>query len=387
MTDLALIAEAEALVALHGDDSPLVRLATLASPACRVEPELLRRLRRRCVPDADVSVEQELWFSELVASRGPVITFTPAATHVLRDRLRDLHQRLPELVDEARDEIIATHAHLPGVLRLEDELAWAGVVGDGTTIQSRAEAILDSLRAGRDGLDEWLARAWPALPSDLKRTDSGRQLAEVAASRGAAVEQDVGSGDIADLVDLLPSATLLIDRRGAELRINVAPDDATIAIDVPDTRAKMLEVRAGDQAWSVEARAPTSLDVGHGVVTLVTESGAEYELEAPTEQHVFSVELLPAGFGTSVLITYGDHDDQHHVLIDTGPSSRQRDLASDLERRAVDRLELLVLTHIDDNAIGGAAPFLEAPAQDVVGDIWFNGRDHLDTGRDGKDRL
>jgi len=374
----------EPILGLPDDDSPLVRLAMFASPACRVEPELLRRLRRRCVPDADVSVEQELWFSELVASRGPMITFTGEATHALRQRLRAFYERSPTLADAARDEITAVHSHLPAVLRLEEELTWAEVVGDQATIQAHASAIVDSLRAGRDGVDEWLARAWPGLPSGLKHTDHGRRLAEVAASRGADVEHDVGSGDVGDLVDLLPSTVLLLDRRDAVLRIGVTPEEASIAIDVPDTRAMKLEVRTEDRSWSVEARTPTSLDVGHGVVLVLTESGTEYELEPPVDQHIFSVEMLPAGFGTSILITYGDHDDRHHVLIDTGP--KRLDLTEQLSSREVSRLELVALTHIDDNAIGGAARLLDTTDPAAVGDIWFNGADQIGAVR-GEDLL
>ena len=62
--------ESEILVDSYGAGSALVALAELASPACRIEPQLLRRLRLACLPEADVSIEQELWQSELINARG-----------------------------------------------------------------------------------------------------------------------------------------------------------------------------------------------------------------------------------------------------------------------------------------------------------------------------
>ena len=79
MPDDARLVEAEILIDSYGADSTLVALAQFASPACRVEPQLLRRLRLACVPDGDVSIEQELWHSELIDARGSTITFAQRA--------------------------------------------------------------------------------------------------------------------------------------------------------------------------------------------------------------------------------------------------------------------------------------------------------------------
>jgi hypothetical protein len=326
-----------------------------------------------------VSIEQELWFSELVASRGRVITFTATVTQELRRRLRALHLADTDLVEAARQVMLAAHAELPRALRLEDELAWAEIVGDDATMHRNAEAIVASLQAGRDGLDNWLARAWPVLPRELKRSPHGELLAEVAAARGAAVEQPPAGSDVTSVLNLLPLTTVLLSRSDQELWIEPPPNDATMAIDIPDTRAPTLTIRTADSAYSVDVNrnSPTAVAVGTGLVTLITESGAEYELEpvsaGATTGQTLAVEMLPAAQGTSLLISFGDPSEPGHILVDTGPQSVRNQLVALLRRQGVDRLDLLVLTHIDDHAIGGAVGLLEANEEIAIEDVWFNG--------------
>src|SRR5688572_23726787 len=119
--------EAELLVDSYGGTSALVRLAQVAAPACRIEPQLLRQLRLACVPDADVSVEQELWHSEFVNSRGRTITFHTLFSRILRERLRGWARSEPELIKRARDVTRDLHVDLSPLLVLEDELAWAEI--------------------------------------------------------------------------------------------------------------------------------------------------------------------------------------------------------------------------------------------------------------------
>lgn len=94
--------------------------------------------------------------------------------------------------------------------------------------------------------------------------------------------------------------------------------------------------------------------------------------------------MLPAHHGDCLWIEYGDRTRTSRVLIDCGT----RHSVSHLEKRiavvpAADRaLELFVLSHIDDDHIGGAIPFLQRGAGGLrVGDVWFNGRKHLTRAR------
>ena len=49
----------------------MLTLARLLSPAVRVDAWLLRECRLTLAPQLDVGVEADLWFSDIVASRGP----------------------------------------------------------------------------------------------------------------------------------------------------------------------------------------------------------------------------------------------------------------------------------------------------------------------------
>jgi hypothetical protein len=93
---------------------------------------------------------------------------------------------------------------------------------------------------------------------------------------------------------------------------------------------------------------------------------------------VLEVELLPATYGDCILLSYGEQP-VRHVLIDAGTTQVWSDaLKPHLQQRGIERLELLVLSHVDADHIAGAIPMLEDPELPVeVGEVWFNGWRHL----------
>src|SRR5688500_5215439 len=91
--------------------------------------------------------------------------------------------------------------------------------------------------------------------------------------------------------------------------------------------------------------------------------------------------FLPASEGDAVWVRWGD-DLSHQLLVDMGKASTGTAIRARLERLAVtDRsFELLVVTHIDGDHIGGVlSGLVEAPslAGLTFEDIWFNGWPHL----------
>jgi len=109
---------------------------------------------------------------------------------------------------------------------------------------------------------------------------------------------------------------------------------------------------------------------------------------------MFKIELLPAGHGDSILITYGDGESNHHILIDGGPYyffadkrkkklGKRQSLSRRLNKLIADeaKLELMVLTHIDADHIEGLVKWIGNHPKDLeIDDIWFNGRQHLEPG-------
>lgn len=100
---------------------------------------------------------------------------------------------------------------------------------------------------------------------------------------------------------------------------------------------------------------------------------------------MFRVEMLPAGRGDCIWIEYGEPPDTHVVLIDGGVKATADRIQQRIAKRraagsmAGADIELLVVTHIDNDHIQGIIELLKSSDPLVsVGDIWFNGRLQLD---------
>jgi hypothetical protein len=94
----------------------------------------------------------------------------------------------------------------------------------------------------------------------------------------------------------------------------------------------------------------------------------------------FRAHVLPAAHGDCILIEYGEAEPFNRVLIDGGTPPVWRTLKSSLEAipEAQRKLELLVITHIDADHIGGALGLFESGVGGLdFDDIWFNGYRHL----------
>lgn len=94
---------------------------------------------------------------------------------------------------------------------------------------------------------------------------------------------------------------------------------------------------------------------------------------------MFRVTMLPARHGDSLWVEYGRRK-VRRVLIDGGPEAaypaiHDRVLALPAGRR---RLELVVVTHVDADHVGGVLRLLQDRELGLeIGDVWFNGWRHL----------
>ena len=94
--------------------------------------------------------------------------------------------------------------------------------------------------------------------------------------------------------------------------------------------------------------------------------------------------MLPAHHGDCLWIEYGPAERPRRVLVDGGPAYAYPALKALIEARLGSlppeqrRIELLVITHVDADHIGGILRLLEDTAPGVaICDVWFNGWRHL----------
>jgi hypothetical protein len=90
------------------------------------------------------------------------------------------------------------------------------------------------------------------------------------------------------------------------------------------------------------------------------------------------LDVLPAQEGDALLLACRGRDRGHHVLIDAGTPSTAPAVLQRLRAIPGGVLDLLVVTHIDSDHIGGVVKLLADPGFDLkIGDAWFNGHEHL----------
>jgi len=90
------------------------------------------------------------------------------------------------------------------------------------------------------------------------------------------------------------------------------------------------------------------------------------------------VEALPARMGDCLVIEYGTAAQRHYVVIDGGTARTADNLVARLGALGAVEIELLVVSHIDNDHIAGVLDFLERPELPLpVGEVWFNGFRHL----------
>lgn len=96
---------------------------------------------------------------------------------------------------------------------------------------------------------------------------------------------------------------------------------------------------------------------------------------------MLTIEMLPATQGDCLWVEYGTGDEVRRVLIDGGTTGTYKAaLRARIEAlpEGARRFELLVVSHIDSDHIGGLLPLVRDTKLGVeYGDIWFNGLDHL----------
>ena len=95
---------------------------------------------------------------------------------------------------------------------------------------------------------------------------------------------------------------------------------------------------------------------------------------------MLKVEMLAAQQGDAVWIEYGTRTSVHRVLMDAGTPASAAAIRDRIARLPENqrRFDLLVVTHIDTDHIGGVLKLLaERPPGLTFDDVWFNGWEHI----------
>ncbi len=102
---------------------------------------------------------------------------------------------------------------------------------------------------------------------------------------------------------------------------------------------------------------------------------------------MFKITFLPATFGDCIFIEYGDEQEPNRILVDGGTAGTREHIQKILTAlpHGQRHLELVVVTHIDNDHIAGILTLLEEEAEAAtekkleftIGDFWFNGWPHL----------
>jgi hypothetical protein len=97
---------------------------------------------------------------------------------------------------------------------------------------------------------------------------------------------------------------------------------------------------------------------------------------------MLAIEMLPGGHGDALVVEYGPASKPRRVLIDAGTASTwESSVRPRLVERNDSRYEVFVVTHVDEDHIGGSIRLLDDPdLKHRVDHIWFNGFVHSEAG-------
>jgi hypothetical protein len=272
-------------------------LAVPLSIAVRIEPELMRAIRLEILPYLDVAAESDLWFSDLVASRGPdSIMFRTELLPGLRAQLAErLARSAPgDPIWSAGDITAGIHASASPALLLEERVAWLAASrtdGAGPAIEDELRTALYALQVQhRTGLADWLAGAWERLPESARGTKTAWQLRQAASLHVdmtgqplGVVPAGIGVADLAGFTADLADVPLGVRLTGGELEVgDIGTPPGAAAVPTLDTDPRIVELlpggdRAG-QTIAVPRGDHLSVVAGPGPARLLTPRGLVYEV-------------------------------------------------------------------------------------------------------------
>ncbi|MEO5734358.1 MAG: CHAT domain-containing protein, partial [Rubrivivax sp.] len=253
-------------------------------------------------------------------------------------------------------------------------------------------------RVDRSGAS--LARHWMMLLLNTYIFHWGEKRFEAAlATFGEAPRPSFRLGKV-NLVDTARGMRDILDRQGARERAAQPP----LLPELPPSKtrrkaaakavqgiAEPAESAAADRELESETVVPTAADAPVETLSMAAPKAAavsplnrsDMASASAASDAYFRIDMLPAQHGDALWIEYGrGQAAPSRVLVDCGPAGAYKSVLKpriEALPKAERHFELFILSHIDDDHIGGAIALLkDARALGVTfGDIWFNGWRHL----------
>jgi hypothetical protein len=280
---------------LHARNPYALRLAVLSAFAVRLEPHLLRALRRAFLPHSDPSAELDLWHSALVASRG-----ASAALLELEalERLRAALSLDPRR-DAAYRKTLECLDGYPPLHRFEVELNALPVLDPEVgqeAIERHLAPLLATLRQGGEAAQRvarWLLQAAPRWHSRVRETAAAwaALLASSALLEGRRLIPDdpppnLPAGELAQALPASLSATRRVGVMLTDRHLCFLPTDTGAAyVDVPamSPALMVLEREDGSHTQVIDAEPGNMTPTGGAdVVILRSLTGEAWRVERPT---------------------------------------------------------------------------------------------------------
>jgi beta-lactamase superfamily II metal-dependent hydrolase len=95
---------------------------------------------------------------------------------------------------------------------------------------------------------------------------------------------------------------------------------------------------------------------------------------------MFKIDFLPAKYGDSIWLEYGEEEKPQRIIIDGGFASTYKEIKKRLKAIPEDKrdVELLIISHVDEDHITGILNLLKDTKINVnFKEVWFNGYRHL----------
>jgi beta-lactamase superfamily II metal-dependent hydrolase len=98
---------------------------------------------------------------------------------------------------------------------------------------------------------------------------------------------------------------------------------------------------------------------------------------------MLAIDMMHGGHGDALVVEYGTGANVRRLLIDAGTVHSYEHVRAHLLRRNDSNYEAFVITHVDEDHIGGAIPLLKDPdLRHRIRHVWFNGYVHCKRGGD-----